>query len=149
MKKFFQKLKSDYKFKQAGPGQKLGENTQQNPAQSSSRTGASSNARAPRQHGLTAAQSQAAAAALERIEKSGARKAPTSVAARRARQEIENERKMRDEAELINSIREPDEVRLESAPILSVQGVYYECPISGQIVPKCRVWKNYSFHYYF
>ena len=65
MKKFFQKLKSDYKFKQAGPGTKLGEASQQRPQQQQRQPQQQS-----RSHGMSAAQAQAAAAALERIEKS-------------------------------------------------------------------------------
>ena len=64
MKKFFQKLKSDYKFKQAGPGQKLNDTSQRQQQRQPQQQQSSS-----RQHGMSAAQAQAAAAALERIEK--------------------------------------------------------------------------------
>ena len=63
MKKFFQKLKSDYKFKQAGPGQKLNDTSQRQQQRQPQQQSSS------RQHGMSAAQAQAAAAALERIEK--------------------------------------------------------------------------------
>lgn len=90
----------------------------------------------PRQHGLSAAQAQAAAAALERIERGNKKSQPTSAVERRARQELQNEKNAKSEADLIQSLQAPESVNLESAPVLSVQGVYYECPISSEIVPK-------------
>lgn len=130
MKKFFNKLKSDYKFKKAGPGQKLGEESQA-PRQTGRQP-----VQQPRQHGLSAAQAQAAAAALERIERGNKKTQPTSAVERRARQELQNEKNAKSEADLIQSLQAPESVNLESAPVLSVQGVYYECPISSEIVPK-------------
>lgn len=138
--------KSEYKFKKAGPGQKLGEESQAT-RQTGRQPGQSINyiekmklkiilVQQPRQHGLSAAQAQAAAAALERIERGNKKSQPTSAVERRARQELQNEKNAKSEADLIQSLQAPESVNLESAPVLSVQGVYYECPISSEIVPK-------------
>ena len=68
MKKFFQKLKADYKFNKAGPGQKLSDNTRREPAQKPSQSQAGPSQR--QSAASVKARNDAAQAAVDRAMKS-------------------------------------------------------------------------------
>ena len=68
MKKFFQKLKADYKFNKAGPGQKLSDNTRREPAQKPSQSQAGPSQR--QSVASVKARNDAAQAAVDRAMKS-------------------------------------------------------------------------------
>lgn len=132
MKKFFNKLKSDYKFTKAGPGKKVSD--QRSPPRSSqSREPAQTSARSTTA-GSVQARNNAAEAALARM----TNKKPSSGGVnpntmRRAREEAQ---KARDEKNFVESLQSPDMEVIEQTPRQSVDGVYYSCPISGDIILK-------------
>ena len=67
MKKFFQKLKADYKFNKAGPGTRLSDDTRREPAQRTEQAGPSSTGQ-PSAASIRA-RNDAAEAALARLQK--------------------------------------------------------------------------------
>ena len=91
-----------------------------------------------REHGHTAAQAQAAAAAMARMENK--KKQPMSATERKARQELQQankiDKEIEKEAQFISQLQAPEEKQVEMG------GIYYECPITGQIVAK----SNYHEH---
>ncbi|KAK3914032.1 UBX domain-containing protein 6 [Frankliniella fusca] len=138
IKKFFQKKKVEAKFKMAGPGRKLTDDSSSrslpvaDPAPVASRGPMSDEAR------------QAAAAAMARL---NVGKRPdqaafqTSLAAiqSQVRREMEAEKKAATLAAESSqqSIKSPTPVELEASPLLAVQGVYFRCPlISDEILSK-------------
>ncbi|XP_014441018.1 UBX domain-containing protein 6 [Tupaia chinensis] len=134
MKKFFQEIKADIKFKSAGPGQKLtesvGEKTPRGkPSQPASRQ--------PRQ-GPTDEAQMAAAAALARLEQKQPRaRGPTS------QDSIRNQVRKELQAEATNSGRpeapgtgQVPEPKDEGSAHLAVPGVYFTCPLTGATLRK-------------
>ncbi|XP_077716537.1 UBX domain-containing protein 6 isoform X2 [Canis aureus] len=131
MKKFFQEIKADIKFKSAGPGQKLtGERApKEKPNQPA--------VRQPRQGPTNEAQ-MAAAAALARLEqKQPKARGPTS------QESIRNQvrKELRAEATVSGSTEAPGtnmvpEPREEGSAHLAVPGVCFTCPLTGATLRK-------------
>ncbi|XP_025312792.1 UBX domain-containing protein 6 isoform X2 [Canis lupus baileyi] len=131
MKKFFQEIKADIKFKSAGPGQKLtGERA---PKEKPNQTAV----RQPRQGPTNEAQ-MAAAAALARLEqKQPKARGPTS------QESIRNQvrKELRAEATVSGSTEAPGtnmvpEPREEGSAHLAVPGVCFTCPLTGATLRK-------------
>lgn len=129
MKKFFEDIKKDMKFKSAGPGKKLTEDTstKPEPVQSSSSV---KNRHAPSQGAQ-----MAGAAALARIEQQQRPKVHTSHDA------IRNQVKRELEAEAAALAEKEKAVAAEGSKVkdpscLSVSGVYFICPLTGAILTK-------------
>ncbi|KAM4658586.1 UBX domain-containing protein 6 [Amazona ochrocephala] len=134
MRKFFQEIKADLKFKTAGPGQKLSEPSRA-PRESPK---AAATAPRPRQ-GPTDEAQMAAAAALARMEGRPKAKLPSSQEAIRSqvRKELRAEAAA---AERGLDAEEGDTVppAEDGAAALSVSGVYFICPLTGEVVRRDR-----------
>ncbi|XP_020021471.2 UBX domain-containing protein 6 [Castor canadensis] len=129
MKKFFQEIKADIKFKSAGPGQKLTDSVGEKAPREKSHQAA---IRQPRQ-GPTDEAQMAAAAALARLEQKQPRaRGPTSQDSIRnqVRKELQAEAtgSGNPEAPGTNVVPEPKE---EGSAHLAVPGVYFTCPLTG------------------
>ncbi|NWI66760.1 UBXN6 protein, partial [Todus mexicanus] len=132
MRKFFQEIKADLKFKTAGPGQKLSE-----PSRVPKEKPKTDAAPKPRQAPTDEAQ-MAAAAALARMELKGKAKALSSHDAikNQVRKELlaeaaASEKGLPAEEKDIPS---PESGGAAAAP--SVSGVYFVCPLTGAVVRK-------------
>ncbi|NXH43470.1 UBXN6 protein, partial [Dicaeum eximium] len=129
MRKFFQEIKADLKFKTAGPGQKLSE-----PSRAPRERPKAEAAPKPRQAPTDEAQ-RAAAAALARLELKPKGKAPSP-----SQEAIKNQVKKELMAEAAASEKglsmEEKEQEEEGAAAPSVSGVYFVCPLTGTIVRK-------------
>ncbi|XP_074020043.1 UBX domain-containing protein 6 isoform X2 [Numenius arquata] len=136
MRKFFQEIKADLKFKTAGPGQKLSE-----PSRVPKEKPKAEAAPKPRQ-GPTDEAQMAAAAALARMELKPKAKVASSQEAikNQVRKELmaeaaasqkglSVEEKVRETLDLAS----PDQ---EGAAAPSVSGVYFICPLTGAVVRK-------------
>nr|KAF6402828.1 UBX domain protein 6 [Rousettus aegyptiacus] len=134
MKKFFQEIKSDIKFKSAGPGQKLTESAgEKAPKEKPNQPPL----RQPRQ-GPTDEAQMAAAAALARLEQKQPRaRGPASQDA--IRNQVRKE--LRAEATVSGSLEAPGtnmmpEPKEEGSTHLAVPGVYFICPLTGALLRK-------------
>ncbi|NXT64012.1 UBXN6 protein, partial [Chaetops frenatus] len=129
MRKFFQEIKADLKFKTAGPGQKLSE-----PSRAPKEKPKAELAPKPRQAPTDEAQ-KAAAAALARLELKPKGKAPSA-----SQEAIKNQVRKELMAEAAASEKglsmEEEEQEEEGAAAPSVSGVYFICPLTGDIVRK-------------
>uniref|UniRef100_A0A8C6TGA6 UBX domain-containing protein 6 n=1 Tax=Neogobius melanostomus TaxID=47308 RepID=A0A8C6TGA6_9GOBI len=128
MKKFFEDLKKDVKFKTAGPGKKLTEDTSTIPEPVQSR------GNRPR-HAPTEGAQRAGAAALARIEQQPRPKVHTSHDA------IRNQVKRELEAEAASLAEKEKPAPAEGSQVkdpssLSVSGVYFTCPLTGATLTK-------------
>ncbi|XP_066192495.1 UBX domain-containing protein 6 [Sylvia atricapilla] len=127
MRKFFQEIKADLKFKTAGPGQKLSE-----PSRAPREKAKAEAAPKPRRAPTDEAQ-RAAAAALARLELKPKAKAPCSsqdAIKSQVRKELMAEAAA---SEKRLSVEEEEE---EGAAAPSVSGIYFICPLTGAIVRK-------------
>ncbi|XP_003460809.1 UBX domain-containing protein 6 isoform X1 [Cavia porcellus] len=134
MKKFFQEIKADIKFKSAGPGQKLTDSSGERAPKEKVRPSAPQQ---PRQ-GPTDEAQMAAAAALARLEQKQPRaRGPTSQDSIRnqVRKELQAEvtGSGSQEAPGTNTGAEPIE---EGSTQLPVSGVYFTCPLTGATLRK-------------
>ncbi|NWS78341.1 UBXN6 protein, partial [Crotophaga sulcirostris] len=131
MRKFFQELKADLKFKTAGPGQKLSE-----PSRVPREKPKAEAAPKPRQ-GPTDEAQMAAAAALARMELKAKAKAPSSQEAIRnqVRKELMAEAAASEKGLSVEEedLTCPDK---DGAAALSVSGIYFICPLTGAVVRK-------------
>ena len=137
MKKFFNKLKSDYKFKKAGPGQRLDDPApSRQPAQNPPSASSSSTSRRSAEN--IQARNQAAEAALARMQGKPGTSGVNRNTMRRAREEAQKAREQQnEEKQFVESLQSPKEEKIEITKTQSVSGVYYMCPISGDIIKKC------------
>lgn len=127
MKKFFEDIKKDIKFKSAGPGKKLTEDTSTppQPVQSNNR---------PRYAPSEGAQ-RAGAAALARIEQQQKPKVHTSHDA--IRNQVKRELEAESAALADKGKAAPAEgSQVKDPSSLSVSGVYFTCPLTGATVTK-------------
>lgn len=134
IKRFFEKKKLDVKFKKAGEGHKLTEDTRSVPGISSTEE---SHVTAER-HARNAEETRKAAeAALARMNqpRPGTAKGGSMAS---LRSQIKEEMKVVSEAKATaESYAGPKEVDLEGAPVLAVTGVYFKCPLIGpEVLPK-------------
>ncbi|XP_076977224.1 UBX domain-containing protein 6 [Tamandua tetradactyla] len=134
MKKFFQEIKADIKFKSAGPGQKLTDPVGEKAPREKPRQPA---LKQPRQ-GPTDEAQKAAAAALARLEQKQPRaRGPMSQDSIRnqVRKELQAEATVSGNLESpgTNLVPEPKE---EGSTHLAVPGVYFTCPLTGAILRK-------------
>jgi len=142
IKKFFEKKKTEAKFKLAGEGHKLNEPTSA-AGRSSSRSGSSSSCQQRSDSVANAAQQQAAAAAVARLDQKKKDLTPQqrSAALIRAQafKELESEKNQTNEGMqklVLDSKKEP----VTLAPQLAVSGVFYKCPLIGpEILPKKEI----------
>ncbi|XP_046388902.1 UBX domain-containing protein 6 [Ischnura elegans] len=134
IKKFFQKKKADAKFKLAGPGHRLNEETVRKIQPSSSHVPA---ARVP----PSAEAQQAAAAALARMEQKNTQSAAfnTSLNAIRAQVRRELEAEKQDASKGTSSPAKKD---TKSNSPLTVQGVYFKCPLVGPEILSKEKWNE-------
>ncbi|KAF7460943.1 UBX domain-containing protein 6 [Marmota monax] len=129
MKKFFQEIKADIKFKSAGPGQKLTDSAGEKAPREKPQQPA---LRQPRQ-GPTDEAQMAAAAALARLEQKQPRaRGPTSQDSIRnqVRKELRAEATVSGGPELPGT-KEVPEPKEEGSTHLAVPGVYFTCPLTG------------------
>lgn len=132
IKKFFQKRKLDVKFKRAGEGHKLTDDTKSAGGPSSRPQSVQAS-----RSGLSEEAARAAEAALIRTSKTQNKSDPNSVTKARMRREMEEEKRAAEEAKkLADRYREePKEVVKDAAPVLST--ILYTCPnIGPAILPK-------------
>uniref|UniRef100_A0A665TMT3 UBX domain-containing protein 6 n=1 Tax=Echeneis naucrates TaxID=173247 RepID=A0A665TMT3_ECHNA len=118
MKKFFDDIKKDIKFKSAGPGKKLTEDTSAKPEVLQSSSGAKQVRHAPSEGAQ-----RAGAAALARIEQQPRPKVHTSL------DTIRNQGEAPGHAQGAN-------VPVKDPACLSVLGVYFICPLTGATLTK-------------
>ncbi|XP_029905187.1 UBX domain-containing protein 6 isoform X2 [Myripristis murdjan] len=130
MKKFFDDIKKDIKFKSAGPGKKLTEET------SKPQVVQGSVSAKPR-HAPTEGAQMAGAAALARIEQHQRPKVHTSQDAIRnqVKRELEAEAAAVAEKEKA-AMAEGSKVSVKDPASLSVSGVYFTCPLTGATLTK-------------
>ncbi|XP_018548526.1 UBX domain-containing protein 6 [Lates calcarifer] len=133
MKKLFDDFKRDIKFKSAGPGKKLTEDTSTKPEVSQS----SSSAKQQNRYAPSEGAQRAGAAALARIEQQSRPKVHTSHDA------IRNQVKRELEAEAASlaekdkaAVAEESKVPVKDPACLSVSGVYFTCPLTGATLTK-------------
>lgn len=131
MKKFFEDFKKDIKFKSAGPGKKLTEDS------SSKHEVPQSTAHAASRRPPTEGAHRAGAAALARIEQQHRPKVQTSQDA------IRNQVKRELEAEAAATAASQKNTELEGSNVpqkdpssFSVSGVYFICPLTGKTLTK-------------
>ncbi|XP_064031466.1 UBX domain-containing protein 6 isoform X1 [Pogoniulus pusillus] len=131
MRKFFQEIKADLKFKTAGPGQKLSE-----PSRVPKEKPKAEAAPKPRQ-GPTDEAQMAAAAALARMELKSKAKLPPSQEAikNQVRKELLAEAAA-SERGLPTEEQDLSSSATEGAAAPSVSGVYFLCPLTGAVVRK-------------
>ncbi|XP_070600377.1 UBX domain-containing protein 6 isoform X2 [Erythrolamprus reginae] len=128
MKKFFQEIKADLKFKTAGPGQKLTES----PREKSTKEKPKPDTAKCRQGPTNEAQ-MAAAAALARLEQKPKARPPSSQDA--IRNQVKKELMAEAAASDVDQKNSLPEVE-EDPSTLSVSGVYFTCPLTGVTVRK-------------
>uniref|UniRef100_A0A3Q3EIR1 UBX domain-containing protein 6 n=1 Tax=Labrus bergylta TaxID=56723 RepID=A0A3Q3EIR1_9LABR len=116
MKKFFEDIKKDVKFKSAGPGKKLTDDTSEKQKAVQSSSSAKNNRYAP-----SDGAKMAGAAALARIEQHQRPKVHTSQDA------------IRNQGETLTG---GSKVPVKDPACLSVSGVYFTCPLTGAILTK-------------
>ncbi|XP_042748059.1 UBX domain-containing protein 6 isoform X1 [Lagopus leucura] len=131
MRKFFQEIKSDLKFRSAGPGQKLSE-----PARVPKEKPKAETAPKPRQRPTDEAQ-MAAAAALARMELKPKAKPPSSQGAikNQVRKELMAEAAASEKGVSAHQ-EDPAFSDREAAAEPSVSGVYFICPLTSAVVRK-------------
>uniref|UniRef100_A0AAQ5ZUA1 UBX domain-containing protein 6 n=1 Tax=Amphiprion ocellaris TaxID=80972 RepID=A0AAQ5ZUA1_AMPOC len=121
MKKFFDDIKKDMKFKSAGPGKKLTEETSAKPEVVQSSSNAKQNRHAPSEGAQ-----RAGAAALARIEHQQKPRVHTSQDAIRNQGETQNP--------VLFTVG--SKVPVRDPACLSVSGVYFTCPLTGATLTK-------------
>ncbi|XP_030290037.1 UBX domain-containing protein 6 [Sparus aurata] len=133
MKKFFDDIKKDIKFKSAGPGKKLTAETGSRPDVVQSSSSAKNNRHAP-----TEGAQRAGAAALARIEQQPKPKVHTSQDAIRnqVKKELEAEAAALAEKDKAAAAAEGSKVPVKDPTCLSVSGVYFTCPLTGATLTK-------------
>jgi len=131
IKAFFKKKKVEAKFKMAGSGQKLGNQSSQPRSQSGPQSRP-----VERQHPSQSSQ-QAGAAALNRLnqepEQDFQRKRQAARIKEQARRELEQEQQQQQEIDRMKDVygdKEPEEVEGPA----QLEGVYYKCPMVGEEV---------------
>ncbi|KAF7203241.1 UBX domain-containing protein 6 isoform X1 [Nothobranchius furzeri] len=135
MKKFFDDIKKDMKFKSAGPGKKLTEDTSSRPEVVQS----SSSAKQNRHHAPSEGAQRAGAAALARIEQKQRPKVHTSQDAIRNQVKRELEAEAAAVAEKAKAASaEGSGVPVKDFACLSVSGVYFTCPLTGATLTKSQ-----------
>ncbi|NWH78765.1 UBXN6 protein, partial [Piaya cayana] len=131
MRKFFQELKADLKFKSAGPGQKLSEPSRVPKEQPKAEA-------APRpRRGPTDEAQMAAAAALARMELRGKGRPAAATRGRSGavRKELMAEAAASEQGLSVEE-KDPPCPAEDGASALSVSGVYFICPLTGVVVRK-------------
>ncbi|XP_004441347.1 PREDICTED: UBX domain-containing protein 6 [Ceratotherium simum simum] len=134
MKKFFQEIKADIKFKSAGPGQKLTDSA----GEKAPKERPNQPAHRPPRQGPTDEAQMAAAAALARLEQKQPRaRGPSS------QDSIRNQvrKELRAEATVSGSTEAPGtnvapEPREEGSPHVAAPGVFFTCPLTGATLRK-------------
>ncbi|XP_038858358.1 UBX domain-containing protein 6-like [Salvelinus namaycush] len=132
MKKFFEDIKKDIKFKSAGPGKKLAEGGSSKP-----RVVQNSGPAKPRHAAPTEGAQKAGAAALARIEGQSRPRAQTSQDAIR----LQVKRELDAEAAAVAATEKEKITAVEGSSVkdpvfLSVTGVYFTCPLTGATLTK-------------
>ncbi|XP_018583825.1 UBX domain-containing protein 6 [Scleropages formosus] len=132
MKKFFEDIKKDMKFKQAGPGKKLNEDN------STKSLPVPSNAPAKPRQAPTEGAQRAGAAALARIEQQHRPRPQTSQDAIRSqvRKELEAEAAAIVADQKPATTIEGSNVPVKDSACFSVSGVYFICPLTGAVLTK-------------
>uniref|UniRef100_A0A3B3YCB9 UBX domain-containing protein 6 n=1 Tax=Poecilia mexicana TaxID=48701 RepID=A0A3B3YCB9_9TELE len=121
MKKFFDDIKKDMKFKSAGPGKKLTEDASSKPAVAPSGSSTKQSRHAPSEGAQ-----RAGAAALARIEQKPRLKVHTSQDA------------IRNQGEKRTDLNPDSPEPMKDPACLSVSGVYFTCPLTGATLTKSQ-----------
>ncbi|CAB1324381.1 unnamed protein product [Coregonus sp. 'balchen'] len=130
MKKFFEDIKKDIKFKSAGPGKKLAEGGSSKP-----RVVQSTGPAKPRHAAPTEGAQKAGAAALARIEGQPRPRVQTSQDAIR----LQVKRELEAEAAAVAATEKEKTTAgssVKDLAFLSVTGVYFTCPLTGATLTK-------------
>ncbi|XP_077993794.1 UBX domain-containing protein 6-like [Glandiceps talaboti] len=139
MKKFFEKKKMDFKFKKAGTGHSLSEDTSSKSTAASTSNQASGGAARSRPTQDSQRAGEAALARMDTRPDSALGTSHKSVQLQ-VKREMEQEKKAAEAASQYNrQLSGPEEVKLDSAPILSVQRVLFYCTLSPKCVPKSEI----------
>ncbi|NXF87543.1 UBXN6 protein, partial [Eubucco bourcierii] len=128
MRKFFQEIKADLKFKTAGPGQKLSE-----PSRVPKEKPKAEAAPKPRQAPTDEAQ-MAAAAALARMELKSKAKLPPSQEAIKAQGLQSHKPSTAQPGACFCLLQDLGSLPTEGAAAPSVSGVYFICPLTGAVI---------------
>ncbi|KAL7854559.1 hypothetical protein SRHO_G00167490 [Serrasalmus rhombeus] len=128
MKKFFEDIKKDIKFKSAGPGKKLTED-----ASSKTPVGQTSSQAKPR-HAPSESAQRAGAAALARVEQHPRPHVHTSQDA--IRNQVRKELEAEAAATAAGHKSMDAEVPVKDPSCFSVSGVYFICPLTGKTLTK-------------
>ncbi|XP_069550925.1 UBX domain-containing protein 6 isoform X1 [Brachyistius frenatus] len=130
MKKFFGDIKKDMKFKTAGPGKKLTDETSAKPEVVQSSSGAKQS-----RHAVSEGAQRAGAAALARIDQQQRPHVHTGQNAIRIQVKKELEAEAVAEKEKATAA-EASKVPVKDPTRLSVSGVYFTCPLTGATLTK-------------
>ncbi|XP_061093896.1 UBX domain-containing protein 6-like [Conger conger] len=130
MKKFFEDIKKDMKFKSAGPGKKLTDDD------SSKAPVARSSAPAKPRHAPTDGAQKAGAAALARVEQQHRPRLQTSQDSIRLQVKKELEAEASALASDQKLATEGSKVPVKDPTAFSVPGVYFTCPLTGATLTK-------------
>lgn len=133
MKKFFDDIKKDIKFKSAGPGKTLTEDTSAKPERAAAQ---SSSGTRNHRHGPSEGAQRAGAAALARVDQRQRPKVHTSQDAIRNQVKRELEAEAVALAESEKAVAEGSQVPVKEFSCLSVSGVYFTCPLTGATLTK-------------
>lgn len=141
IKKYFQKKKTEAKFKLAGPGHKLTEDTAIVGPSKKNQKGAYQPP--PANRSVTEANQHAAIAAMARINSQAKSSAfNTSLAAIQAQVKRELEAEKKSELEAMSSTsRGPTTTELEASPLLAAKGVFFKCPLISEEILSRDEWK--------
>lgn len=132
MKKFFQGIKSEIKFKSAGPGHKLTEETRDKvPNEKFAKEPSKPS------HAISEGAQMAATAALARIESKQAKsKLPTSQEMIRTKVKKELEAEAAAAVKPKTSSSEEETTAHQDNSVFSVSGIYFTCPLTGATLQK-------------
>nr|XP_023699902.1 UBX domain-containing protein 6 isoform X1 [Paramormyrops kingsleyae] len=134
MKKFFEDIKKDIKFKSAGPGKKLNEDSS-----SSNPPVVQSSAPAKPRHAVTEGAQRAGAAALARIEQQQQYRPRLQTSQDAIRNQVKKE--LEAEAAVVAGEKPSTDIEGTNIPVkdtecLSVSGVYFKCPLTDGVFKK-------------
>ncbi|MFT7808723.1 UBX domain-containing protein 6 isoform X1 [Arapaima gigas] len=132
MKKLFEDFKKDFKFKQAGPGKKLNEDSSTKPP------AVQCSAPAKPRTAPTEGAQRAGAAALARIEQQHRPRPQTSqdVIRSQGSDPVRKSFWASTAVECFTSVLQASDVPVKDSAGLSVSGVYFTCPLSGAVLTK-------------
>ncbi|XP_042895062.1 UBX domain-containing protein 6 [Parasteatoda tepidariorum] len=132
IKKLFNKINTERKFKEAGPGHKLNEvSNRDHPTPSSSSKGR------PSQHISSEEARRAGQAALARVEQRQSSQSTVNWSLKATKAQARKEMELENAAKAKAEAKSKKEVVKTDHSILAVSGVYFKCPLLGpEILPR-------------